>query len=165
MLFSAKSRDNAEEGITEDGCGFLHCTGTAASNYRLPTIPLLMYYSMFGFQRVSSDMIWAFADSRGKGLWAGPLAARICEGPDHVTDSLKAKHRVVHVERNRGQAVIGVGRARGSEGSHSACFGNALLQNLAILLFAVVSRMARTFCEDIPKQALWLPFTAAGTAY
>ena len=38
-------------------------------------IPFFIYYSMFGFQRVG-DLIWAFADARGKGfLWAAPPAA------------------------------------------------------------------------------------------
>jgi pyruvate dehydrogenase E1 component len=38
-------------------------------------IPFYMYYSMFGFQRVG-DMIWAFADSRGKGFLMGGTAGR-----------------------------------------------------------------------------------------
>ena len=49
--------------------------GTAYANYGVPMIPFFIYYSMFGFQRVG-DLIWAFADSRGKGfLWAAPPAA------------------------------------------------------------------------------------------
>ena len=44
--------------------------GTAYANYKVPTIPFYMYYSMFGFQRVG-DMMWAFADSRGKGFLMG----------------------------------------------------------------------------------------------
>jgi pyruvate dehydrogenase E1 component len=59
--------------------------GTAWSNYRVPTIPFYMYYSMFGFQRVG-DMIWAFADSRGKGFLMGGTAGRttmLGEGLQH----------------------------------------------------------------------------------
>ena len=44
-----------------------------------------MYYSMFGFQRVG-DMIWAFADSRGKGFLMGGTAGRttmLGEGLQH----------------------------------------------------------------------------------
>jgi pyruvate dehydrogenase E1 component len=48
-------------------------------------IPFYMYYSMFGFQRVG-DMIWAFADSRGKGFLMGGTAGRttmLGEGLQH----------------------------------------------------------------------------------
>jgi pyruvate dehydrogenase E1 component len=44
-----------------------------------------MYYSMFGFQRVG-DMVWAFADSRGKGFLMGGTAGRttmLGEGLQH----------------------------------------------------------------------------------
>jgi pyruvate dehydrogenase E1 component len=44
-----------------------------------------MYYSMFGFQRVG-DMIWAFAESRGKGFLMGGTAGRttmLGEGLQH----------------------------------------------------------------------------------
>ena len=68
------------------------------------------------------------------------LAAGIGEGPDHVADTLEAKHRVVHIERNRGHAVIGPGGAGRGEGGHGARFGNAFLQDLAVLLFAVVEQ-------------------------
>src|SRR5438270_8445725 len=49
--------------------------GTAYSNYRLPTIPFYMYYSMFGFQRIG-DLIWAFGDARGRGFLLGGTAGR-----------------------------------------------------------------------------------------
>ncbi len=48
-------------------------------------IPFYMYYSMFGFQRVG-DMMWAFADSRGKGFLMGGTAGRttmLGEGLQH----------------------------------------------------------------------------------
>ena len=38
-------------------------------------IPFFIYYSMFGFQRVG-DLIWAFADARGKGFLMGGTAGR-----------------------------------------------------------------------------------------
>jgi pyruvate dehydrogenase E1 component len=44
-----------------------------------------MYYSMFGFQRVG-DMIWAFADARGRGFLMGGTAGRttmLGEGLQH----------------------------------------------------------------------------------
>jgi pyruvate dehydrogenase E1 component len=75
-----------EEGITEAGSmASFTAAGTAYSNYRVPMIPFYMYYSMFGFQRVG-DMIWAFADSRGKGFLMGGTAGRttmLGEGLQH----------------------------------------------------------------------------------
>ncbi len=75
-----------EEGITEAGSmASFTAAGTAYSNYRVPTIPFYMYYSMFGFQRVG-DMAWAFADSRGKGFLMGGTAGRttmLGEGLQH----------------------------------------------------------------------------------
>ncbi|MCL2658993.1 MAG: pyruvate dehydrogenase (acetyl-transferring), homodimeric type, partial [Acidobacteriaceae bacterium] len=65
-----------EEGLTEAGSmGSFTAAGSAYSNYRVPMIPFYMYYSMFGFQRIG-DMIWAFADSRGKGFLMGGTAGR-----------------------------------------------------------------------------------------
>jgi pyruvate dehydrogenase E1 component len=65
-----------EEGITEAG-SMASCmaAGTSYANYGVPMIPFFIYYSMFGFQRVG-DLIWAFADSRGKGFLMGGTAGR-----------------------------------------------------------------------------------------
>ncbi len=75
-----------EEGITEAG-SMASClaAGTAYANYGVPMIPFFIYYSMFGFQRVG-DLIWAFADSRGKGFLMGGTAGRttlLGEGLQH----------------------------------------------------------------------------------
>src|SRR5579862_6314226 len=75
-----------EEGITEAG-SMASCTaaGTAYANYGVPMIPFYIYYSMFGFQRVG-DLIWAFADQRGKGFLMGGTAGRttlLGEGLQH----------------------------------------------------------------------------------
>jgi pyruvate dehydrogenase E1 component len=48
---------------------------TAHFNYKVPMIPFFTYYSMFGFQRIG-DMVWAFADARGKGFLMGGTAGR-----------------------------------------------------------------------------------------
>ncbi|MEO7650203.1 MAG: pyruvate dehydrogenase (acetyl-transferring), homodimeric type, partial [Bryobacteraceae bacterium] len=65
-----------EEGITEAGSmASFAAAGTAYSNYGVEMIPFFTYYSMFGFQRVG-DLIWAFADSRGKGFLMGGTAGR-----------------------------------------------------------------------------------------
>ncbi|MDT7812306.1 MAG: pyruvate dehydrogenase component, partial [Acidobacteriaceae bacterium] len=78
LLYYREEQDGQilEEGITEAGSmASFTAAGTAYSNYRIPMIPFYMYYSMFGFQRVG-DMIWAFADSRGKGFLMGGTAGR-----------------------------------------------------------------------------------------
>jgi pyruvate dehydrogenase E1 component len=75
-----------EEGITEAGSmASFTAAGTAYANVGVPTIPFFIYYSMFGFQRVG-DLIWAFADSRGKGFMLGGTAGRttlLGEGLQH----------------------------------------------------------------------------------
>jgi pyruvate dehydrogenase E1 component len=75
-----------EEGITEGGAmASFTAAGTAYANVGVPMIPFFIYYSMFGFQRVG-DLIWAFADSRGKGFLVGGTAGRttlLGEGLQH----------------------------------------------------------------------------------
>ena len=72
----AKDGQILEEGITEAGSmASFTAAGTAYANHGVQMIPFFIYYSMFGFQRVG-DLIWAFADARGKGfLWAAPPGA------------------------------------------------------------------------------------------
>jgi pyruvate dehydrogenase E1 component len=75
-----------EEGITEAG-SMASCiaAGTAYANYGVPMIPFYIYYSMFGYQRVG-DLVWAFADSRGKGFLMGGTSGRstlLGEGLQH----------------------------------------------------------------------------------
>ena len=78
LLYYKEAKDGQilEEGITEAG-SMASCTaaGTAYSNYGVAMIPFFIYYSMFGYQRVG-DMIWAFADSRGRGFLCGGTAGR-----------------------------------------------------------------------------------------
>ncbi len=65
-----------EEGITEAGSmASFTAAGTAYANYRVPMIPFFTYYSMFGFQRIG-DLVWAFADARGRGFLMGGTAGR-----------------------------------------------------------------------------------------
>ncbi len=78
LLYYREEKDGQilEEGITEAGsmCSFT-AAGSAYSNYRVPMIPFYIYYSMFGFQRIG-DLVWAFADARGKGFLLGGTAGR-----------------------------------------------------------------------------------------
>ena len=75
-----------EEGITEAGSmATFTAAGTAYANFGAPMIPFFIYYSMFGFQRVG-DLVWAFADARGKGFMVGGTAGRttlLGEGLQH----------------------------------------------------------------------------------
>ena len=78
LLYYKESKDGQilEEGITEAGSmAEFTAAGTAYANYGVDAIPFFIYYSMFGFQRVG-DLIWAFADSRGKGFLMGGTAGR-----------------------------------------------------------------------------------------
>jgi pyruvate dehydrogenase E1 component len=78
FLYYKESKDGQilEEGITEAGSmASFTAAGTAYSNYGVEMIPFFIYYSMFGFQRVG-DLVWAFADARGKGFLCGGTAGR-----------------------------------------------------------------------------------------
>ncbi|MEO8726958.1 MAG: pyruvate dehydrogenase (acetyl-transferring), homodimeric type, partial [Acidobacteriaceae bacterium] len=78
LLYYREEKDGQilEEGITEGGSmASMTAAGCAYYNYNVPTIPFYTYYSMFGFQRVG-DLVWAFADARGKGFLVGGTAGR-----------------------------------------------------------------------------------------
>ncbi len=65
-----------EEGINEAGAmsSFI-AAGTAYSNHGINMIPVYIYYSMFGFQRIW-DLIWAAGDMRTRGFLLGATAGR-----------------------------------------------------------------------------------------
>jgi pyruvate dehydrogenase E1 component len=88
LLYYKEAKDGQilEEGINEAGSisSFI-AAGTAYANYGVNTIPFFIFYSMFGFQRIG-DLIWAFADSRGKGFLMGGTGGRttlLGEGLQH----------------------------------------------------------------------------------
>ncbi|MGD0013024.1 MAG: pyruvate dehydrogenase (acetyl-transferring), homodimeric type [Bryobacteraceae bacterium] len=65
-----------EEGITEAGSmASFTAAGASYATCGVPMIPIYTYYSMFGLQRMG-DLIWAFADARGKGFLVGATAGR-----------------------------------------------------------------------------------------
>lgn len=78
LLYYKEARDGAilEEGITEAGSmsSFI-AAGTSYSTHGIPCIPIFIFYSMFGFQRVG-DLIWAAADARAKGFMLGGTSGR-----------------------------------------------------------------------------------------
>ena len=69
-----------EEGINEAGsmASFI-AAGTAYATHGLPMIPLYIYYSMFGLQRVG-DQVWLAGDIRAKGFLLGGTAGRTTLG-------------------------------------------------------------------------------------
>ncbi|MGZ5033817.1 MAG: pyruvate dehydrogenase (acetyl-transferring), homodimeric type, partial [Usitatibacter sp.] len=65
-----------EEGINEAGAiASWVAAATSYSTHALAMLPMYIYYSMFGFQRVG-DEIWAAADSRSRGFLLGATAGR-----------------------------------------------------------------------------------------
>ncbi len=72
----AKDGQILEEGINEAGAlsSFI-AAGCAYSNLGVNMIPMYIFYSMFGFQRVG-DLIWCAADSRAKGFLIGGTSGR-----------------------------------------------------------------------------------------
>lgn len=74
--FEATNGQILEEGITEAGAmsSFI-AAGTAYATHGLNMIPLFMFYSMFGFQRVG-DLVWAASDMRARGFLLGATAGR-----------------------------------------------------------------------------------------
>ncbi|MBH9554302.1 alpha-ketoglutarate dehydrogenase [Inhella gelatinilytica] len=69
-----------EEGITEAGA--ISSWIAAATSYSVhgqALLPVYIYYSKFGFQRVG-DLIWAAADQRARGLLLGATAGRTTLG-------------------------------------------------------------------------------------
>ncbi|HKD85929.1 MAG TPA: pyruvate dehydrogenase (acetyl-transferring), homodimeric type [Terriglobales bacterium] len=89
LLYYREEKDGQilEEGITEAGSmASFTAAGTAYSNYKVTMIPFFTYYSMFGFQRIG-DLVWAFADARGRGFLVGGTAGRTTlagEGLQHL---------------------------------------------------------------------------------
>ncbi len=79
-----------EEGISEAGAlASWIAAGTAYSNHGVAMLPMYIYYSMFGFQRVG-DLMWAAADQRARGFLIGATAGRttLCgEGLQHQDGS------------------------------------------------------------------------------
>ena len=65
-----------EEGINEAGafCSWM-AAGTAYANHGINMIPMYIFYSMFGFQRIG-DFAWAAGDMQARGFLIGATAGR-----------------------------------------------------------------------------------------
>ncbi|MDR2307948.1 MAG: alpha-ketoglutarate dehydrogenase [Paucimonas sp.] len=82
LLVYKEARDGQllEEGITEAGAiSSWVAAATAYAVHGEAMLPVYIYYSMFGFQRVG-DLIWAAADQRARGLLLGATAGRTTLG-------------------------------------------------------------------------------------
>ena len=65
-----------QEGLNEAGAfsSFI-AAGTAYSNYNTPMLPVYIFYSMFGFQRIG-DLAWAAGDGQTRGFLLGGTSGR-----------------------------------------------------------------------------------------
>ncbi len=78
LMFYKESREGQilQEGINEAGAmSSWIAAATSYSVHNVPMIPVYIYYSMFGHQRVM-DLCWAAGDSRARGFLIGGTAGR-----------------------------------------------------------------------------------------
>ena len=78
VMWYKESKDGVmlEEGINEAGAfSAWIALATAYSNYNIPMIPIYLFYSMFGLQRIH-DLAWAAGDSQAKGFLIGATSGR-----------------------------------------------------------------------------------------
>jgi len=65
-----------QEGINEAGAlASWIAAGTAHATHGVPTVPVYVFYSMFGFQRIG-DLAWAAGDVRARGFLVGATSGR-----------------------------------------------------------------------------------------
>src|SRR5688572_13513224 len=68
-------------------------------------------------------------------------SAHVASSPGEVAYALKAEHRVVDIERNHLHAVVRVRRSGGDPRAIRAAFVDAFLEDLALLVLAVVGEL------------------------
>jgi pyruvate dehydrogenase E1 component len=94
LLAYRESREGQllEEGITEAGAlSSWIAAGTSYSVHGLTLMPVYIFYSMFGFQRVG-DIIWAAADQRTRGFLLGATAGRTTLGGEGLQHQDGSSH-------------------------------------------------------------------------
>ena len=83
-----------EEGISEAGAlASWTAAATSYSVHGLAMLPLYIYYSMFGFQRVG-DQIWAAADQRARGFLLGATSGRTTLGGEGLQHQDGTSHLI-----------------------------------------------------------------------
>jgi pyruvate dehydrogenase E1 component len=81
-----------EEGISEAGAiSSWIAAATSYSTHDVPMLPVYIYYSMFGFQRVG-DLVWAAADQRARGFLLGATSGRTTLGGEGLQHQDGASH-------------------------------------------------------------------------
>jgi pyruvate dehydrogenase E1 component len=96
MLYYREVRNGQllEEGITEAGAlSSWVAAATSYSTHGMAMLPVYIYYSMFGFQRVG-DLIWAAADQRARGFLLGATAGRTTLGGEGLQHQDGSSHVV-----------------------------------------------------------------------
>ncbi|MHB8589590.1 MAG: alpha-ketoglutarate dehydrogenase [Candidatus Dormibacteraceae bacterium] len=94
MLSYRESRDGQllEEGISEAGAlSSWIAAATSYSVHGIQMLPLYMFYSIFGFQRVG-DLIWAAADQRARGFLVGATSGRTTLGGEGLQHQDGSSH-------------------------------------------------------------------------
>ena len=94
MLYYKEARNGQllEEGITEAGAlSSWVAAATSYSAHGITMLPVYIYYSMFGFQRVG-DLIWAAADQRARGFLLGATAGRTTLGGEGLQHQDGSSH-------------------------------------------------------------------------
>ncbi len=132
MLYYREARNGQllEEGITEAGAiSSWVAAATSYSVHGLQMLPLYIYYSMFGFQRVG-DLIWAAADQRARGFLIGATAGRTTLGGEGLQHQDGSSHIVA--------ATIPNCRA----------YDPAFACELAIIMDAGARRMLEQQCDE-----------------
>jgi len=83
-----------EEGISEaSAIASWTAAATSYSVHGLAMLPLYIYYSMFGFQRIG-DQIWAAADQRSRGFLLGATSGRTTLGGEGLQHQDGSSHLV-----------------------------------------------------------------------
>ncbi len=96
LLSYRESRDGQllEEGITEAGAlSSWLAAATSYSVHGVTLLPIYIYYSIFGFQRVG-DLIWAAADQRARGFLVGATSGRTTLGGEGLQHQDGSSHLV-----------------------------------------------------------------------
>ena len=89
-------------------------------------------------------VLQAFAVERGAPRGAAQQEAaclHVARGPREIADTLEAEHRVIDVERDHLHAVVRVRRAGGHPRADRARLVDAFLQDLALLVLAIVREL------------------------
>ena len=132
MLYYREERNGQllEEGITEAGAiSSWVAAATSYSVHGLPMLPLYIYYSMFGFQRVG-DLIWAAADQRARGFLIGATAGRTTLGGEGLQHQDGSSHIVAATVPN------------------CRAYDPAFACELAIIMDAGARRMLEQQCDE-----------------